>query len=198
MVLICQFWGLCCHWEQWLHILQSQNRLIFEIFGFSVYSRADSSAPVQFEDALFYCFLHLKEKYSLKTVSNNQIKWKKRMKDVALTIKRWTNVLLSCPTLCILLIAWASAAGFSNGSTRITCCASSRLRPFAPCCISISSTWTGCILETVFFTLSTFILLNSPLNWESAACDFLKMKWPSNKSFHYSEVRIMKLGVLPQ
>lgn len=91
-----------------------------------------------------------------------------------LTIKRWTSVLFFCPIRCTLPIACASDAGFSSGSTRITCWASKRLRPLAPCWINNNNTWmkldsgvpSGCFLFV-------FASLFCPLKWLMAVCAFL-------------------------
>lgn len=90
------------------------------------------------------------------------------------TIKRWTVVLFSCPIRCTLLIACNSAAGLSSGSTRITCCASNKLRPFAPCWTNINSTWIGSISDWQSCRPLPFRELLSPLKRLIAICDLLK------------------------
>mmetsp|Transcript_47932 Transcript_47932/g.120966 ORF Transcript_47932/g.120966 Transcript_47932/m.120966 type:complete len:203 (-) Transcript_47932:2019-2627(-) len=57
--------------------------------------------------------------------------------------KRCTHVSCTCPMRCTRPMAWASTAGSSSGSTSSTCCASVRLSPLAPCCVSSISTDAG-------------------------------------------------------
>ena len=99
------------------------------------------------------------------------------------TIKRWTSVLFSCPIRCTRLIACASAAGFSSGSIKTTCCASKRLRPLAPCWIRINNTWKffdgGCWAFTFIFSIELFC----PLNLLMATCAFLYLQSQNNYQY---------------
>lgn len=88
-----------------------------------------------------------------------------QIKADARTRNRWTRVGLSCPIRWTRPTACASVAGFKSGSTRITCCASRRLRPLAPSFTKSSRTW---ILWTSF---------SVPLNLLMAVCDFLQFPW---------------------
>mmetsp|Transcript_16753 Transcript_16753/g.42203 ORF Transcript_16753/g.42203 Transcript_16753/m.42203 type:complete len:216 (+) Transcript_16753:415-1062(+) len=51
---------------------------------------------------------------------------------VPATINRCTVVCRSCDIRCTRPMACASTAGLSNGSTKKTCCASTKFRPLAP------------------------------------------------------------------
>jgi hypothetical protein len=86
-----------------------------------------------------------------------------------LTKKRWMRVLFFWPMRCTRLIACASAAGLSNGSTRTTCCASKRLRPLAPCWIKSNSTWIDFGSDPSL----PFVPFGFPLNWLMEVCAFL-------------------------
>lgn len=119
----------------------------------------------------------LLENVNFKVIKNCEIKYPRCRDEIAHTIKRWARVLFVCPIRCTLLIACASTAGFKSGSMRITCFASNRLRPFAPCWIKSSNTWID--LPSGFRPCNLWYpvkLLFSPLNSLMATCDFLKLQ----------------------
>lgn len=105
--------------------------------------------------------------------------WEKKIH----TIKRWTSVLCCCPIRCTLPTACASAAGFSSGSTRITCWASKRFSPFAPCWIKSSSTLGDLVyVSSPGSLLLSITLLFCSVKFLIAICDFLepyqdKLRW---------------------
>lgn len=111
----------------------------------------------------------------------------KLLPDRTLTMKRWMRVLFCCPTRWTRLIACASAAGLSKGSTRTTCCASKRLSPLAPCWIKSNNTWIDFGVDP----LHPFVPFCFPLNWLMATCAFL------NSQIHkQNNISIMKLKLL--
>lgn len=99
-------------------------------------------------------------------------------------MKRWMRVLFFCPIRCTRLIACASAAGLSNGSTRTTCCASNRLSPLAPCWIKSNNTWIDFGVDPSH----PFVPFCFPLNWLIATCAFL-----ISKIHNQNNISIMKL-----